>query len=305
MRRGGVLAIRTAVVFAVLAGTAPLWASAAGLGARPLPPAGRMVTIATGARINVFDEGSGPTVVLVHGLPGSAHDWATLPSLLVRAGFRVIRYDRVGYGHSDRRPPDGRYGLDANAEELRGLVTALDLDAPILAGWSYGGGVVLRAAADTAGNVSGVVAVGSLGPTTRMSAPPSFIEPVQRWGIASALPVRVGLSVLGPRFFGRPVPPGWRDHALAVVSAPGVLHTWMSEARSTDVGALRLERIRAPVRLLHGSADLISPLSVAIDLERRLPGSHLTVVPDGSHMLPNTHPEIVVETVRDLRLRHE
>jgi non-heme chloroperoxidase len=302
MRRSRALAIGTAIALGVFLATAPLWASAMRLGAPPLPPAGRMVTITGGTRINVFDEGRGPAVVLVHGLPGSAHDWAPLPEMLVRAGFRVIRYDRVGYGRSDRRTNDGRYGLDMNAEDLHGLVTALALESPLLAGWSYGGGVVLRAAADHARNVGGVLLLGSLGPATRMVAPPAFIEPVQRWGIASALPVRVGLAVMGARFFGGPPPAGWSDHALSVVSAPGVLHTWMSEARSTDVGALRLDRVTAPVRLLHGSEDRVSPLSVAVDLERRLPRSRLTIVAGGSHMLPNTHAALVVEAVHELRL---
>src|SRR5678816_2391268 len=84
----------------------PFVAGPLGLGAAPLPPAGTAVTLPGGYRVNVLDEGTGPAVLLIHGLPGSAYDWEPLPTLLQAAGCRVIRYDRVGYGHSDRRRDD-------------------------------------------------------------------------------------------------------------------------------------------------------------------------------------------------------
>ena len=79
---------------------APFWSPLVGLGPRPLPPPGRFVSVG-GYRINVIDEGRGAPVVLVHGLPGSAYDWSPLPQRLLAAGFRVIRYDRVGYQNQD------------------------------------------------------------------------------------------------------------------------------------------------------------------------------------------------------------
>jgi len=47
------------------------------------------------------------------------------------------------------------------------------------------------------------------------------------------------------------------------------------------------------VSVVHGAADAISPVAVAQDLRQRLPAAHVVMVPDGSHMLPNTHPEPV------------
>jgi hypothetical protein len=114
---------------AVILLTAPLWAPRLALGAGPLPPRGARVAIARGYGINVLDEGVGPPVVLVHGLPGSAYDWRPLPEQLVAAGFRVIRYDRVGYGHSDRRTEGERHSIERNAGELLELL-------PALGGWN-------------------------------------------------------------------------------------------------------------------------------------------------------------------------
>src|SRR4030095_3730611 len=144
---------RRVVVGTVLAllgalATAPLWSPAIGFGPSPLPAGGTAVTIASGYRIIVIDEGAGQVVMLIHGLPGSAYDWDPLPEQLVAAGFRVVRYDRVGYGHSDRRANDGEHRIEVNAAEVMALASALRLEAPLLVGWSYGGGVALRAAAD-------------------------------------------------------------------------------------------------------------------------------------------------------------
>jgi len=286
--------------------TAPLWSPAIGLGPSALPAGGAAVMIASGYRINVVDEGAGPAVMLIHGLPGSAHDWDPLPKQLVAAGFRVVRYDRVGYGHSDRRANDGEHRLEVNAAELMGLVSALRLESPILVGWSYGGGVALRAAADDPGRVAALLLVGSMGPSTDMGGLPAVgrvVEPLRRWGIASGFPARLGIRLFGRTFFSGAFPESWTDHALAVVASPGALHTWTVEAVHTDPGAIRPERVRVPVTIVHGSLDRIAPLATADDLHRRLRTSELVTVAGGSHMLPNTHAALIVEKVRELDAR--
>ena len=63
-----------------------------------LPAPGIQVTVREGAAVNALDTGNGQPVVLVHGLPGSAYDWRHLTAELVNADFRVIAYDRLGYG---------------------------------------------------------------------------------------------------------------------------------------------------------------------------------------------------------------
>ena len=146
-RMAQVLGLILLSVVIVLA-TAPLWAPRVGLGLPLPPPPGTVVPIPGGHRLNVIDEGSGPSVVLVHGLPGSAHDWRPLPEQLIAAGFRVIRYDRVGYGHSSRRRAGESHAIDSNATDVLQLIAALQLDAPVLVGWSYGGAVAQRASAE-------------------------------------------------------------------------------------------------------------------------------------------------------------
>jgi non-heme chloroperoxidase len=287
---------------AILAG-APLWAPRVGLGPPPLPAAGQRISLPSGYHLNVIDEGTGAAVILVHGLPGSAYDWQPLPERLRAAGFRVIRYDRVGYGHSDRRRTDGEHHLDANARELLELIAMLELHSPIVAGWSYGGGVALRAAAESPSAIGAIGLIGSIGPTTTMGSPrvKRVLEPVRRWALASGLPARAVIRLLGPIFFsGGAVPAWWPSHALAVIAAPGALHTWHMEETYSDASRLVPERIGVPTVIIHGTADNNVAPATAGELHGRIRGSRLLQVEGGSHMLPNTHAELVVQALKEL-----
>jgi len=282
---------------------APAWAPLVGLAPRPLPPAGRLVRVG-GHRVNVLDEGRGLPVVLVHGLPGSAYDWSPFSQRLLDAGFRVIRYDRVGYGHSDRRARDAAHTLDANAAELLDLLTAVGAESPLLVGWSYGGGVALMAARQDRSAIGGVVLVGSIGPTTTKDWPlPDFVEWPRRWAVSAGFPARTAAALFGRRVFNGAPPAGWADHAVSLLAAPGVIHSWMMEANQMDVTSLHPHDVDVPTTIVQGDADVLSPMDVATTLHRAIPSSSLVAVSGGTHMLPNTHADLLVNQVRMLASR--
>ncbi|MEK7271106.1 MAG: alpha/beta hydrolase [Planctomycetota bacterium] len=109
----------------------------------PLPP-GRMVE-ANGRNLFVYQEGAGPTVVLLHGLGDSSIGWQFVAPSLVTAGYRVIVWDALGAGRSDK-PSDGDYGIPAHAERLVKVLDALDAPQATLVGHSLGGSVALLVA---------------------------------------------------------------------------------------------------------------------------------------------------------------
>src|SRR5438309_8145757 len=88
------------------------------------------------------DHGSGKPVVLVHGWPLSGASWEKQVTDLLRAGHRVITYDRRGFGQSSK--PSTGYDYDTFTEDLHKLVTQLDLRDFALVGFSMGGGEVAR-----------------------------------------------------------------------------------------------------------------------------------------------------------------
>jgi pimeloyl-ACP methyl ester carboxylesterase len=94
-------------------------------------------------KVHVEDTGGpGRPVVLIHGWPLSGQSWAPQVPALSAAGYRVVRYDRRGFGRSDK--PLTGYGYDTLADDLDGVLTELDLHDVTLVGFSMGGGEVAR-----------------------------------------------------------------------------------------------------------------------------------------------------------------
>jgi pimeloyl-ACP methyl ester carboxylesterase len=104
------------------------------------------VTVGTenGDPIEIYyeDHGSGRPVVLIHGYPLNSDSWERQERALLGAGYRVIRYDRRGFGSSSR--PTIGYDYDTFASDLNALLEQLGLDDVILAGFSMGTGEVTR-----------------------------------------------------------------------------------------------------------------------------------------------------------------
>ena len=89
-----------------------------------------------------YEQGQGKPVVLIHGWPLSHRMWESQITALAEAGYRVIAYDRRGFGQSGR--PTAGYDYDTFAADLNDLINQLDLSDVALAGFSMGGGEVAR-----------------------------------------------------------------------------------------------------------------------------------------------------------------
>jgi len=88
------------------------------------------------------DHGTGQPVVLIHGFPLDGHSWERQATVLLDAGYRVIAYDRRGFGQSSQ--PTIGYDYDTFAADLSALMEQLDLSDVVLAGFSMGSGEVTR-----------------------------------------------------------------------------------------------------------------------------------------------------------------
>ncbi|MCW2867046.1 MAG: bromoperoxidase, partial [Marmoricola sp.] len=80
---------------------------------------------ANGITLNYTDSGQGRPVVLIHGWPLSGASWSEQVPALTDAGYRVITYDRRGFGDSDK--PGSGYDYDTFAADLAGVLEGLDL----------------------------------------------------------------------------------------------------------------------------------------------------------------------------------
>src|SRR6476646_3515663 len=112
------------------------------------PERAHMSTITVGQEntddIDIYyeDHGTGQPVVLIHGYPLNGHSWERQERVLLQAGYRVITYDRRGFGESSQ--PSVGYDYDTFATDLHTLLKELDLRDAVIAGFSMGGGEVAR-----------------------------------------------------------------------------------------------------------------------------------------------------------------
>ena len=267
-----------------------------------LPEPGRRADVGGGVCVNLLDHGAGPTLVLIHGISSNAYDWRLSIEALAKRGFRVLAYDRVGYGRSDARS-DGRFTFDENAAELLALLEAEELQDATVVGWSYGGGVAVRAALRDSSRIGRLVLVGSAGPLDDPPRPPLiarilFSRPVRTW-IRWVPPVRAGLRRMGSdfSFSGQNYPEWWLAQVDANFGRPNTERTYYSEAAQLDVSGIDPASIERPILIVHGTDDRITPLAIAQGLHHQAKDSELVLVEGGSHMLPVTHAERLAEQI--------
>jgi len=298
MRR--VLLVLVILLVAVVA-LPPAWYAVFPPEAPPMPAAGRRIDVGDGLAVNAVDRGSGPAVVMVHGLPGSGYDWAPLTDAIAARGRRAIAYDRMGYGRSDGRR-DGDFTVDANANDLVGLLESEDLRDVTVVGWSYGGPISLMAAGRAPDRVGRVVLIGSGGPSSDTDAPPSipfFFRPLMIYvGLVPPIGVAMMQGSSAQAFSDGPQPDWWLPQLGANFAMPNTRYTYREEiaaiGASSDMG---LENLPQPVLLLHGSDDRLAPLAIGEYLDSHLKRSELIVIENGSHMLPITHTDLLASRI--------
>lgn len=142
--------------------------------ARQVAP-GQFVELADGqTHYELAGPESGQVVILVHGFSVPYYIWDTTFKALVRAGFRVVRYDIFGRGYSDR--PDIEYDGALFERQIIDLIYALDLNSPIdLIGLSMGGAVTMRFAANNPEWVRKIVLVDPMHQTSSAPLLPKWI----------------------------------------------------------------------------------------------------------------------------------
>ncbi|MCK6502667.1 alpha/beta hydrolase [Myxococcota bacterium] len=129
----------------------------------PLPPSDppRQHFDLDGLRLAFTDEGEGPAVLALHGLPGSVRDWRWLAPVLVEGGLRVVRLDLPGFGESAAALAPAR--VPALAAVALRAATALGLERPWILGHSFGGAFAVEAARQGGDRVGGLALLASVG----------------------------------------------------------------------------------------------------------------------------------------------
>ncbi len=249
--------------------------------------------------LHYTDHGAGRPVVLIHGWPLSGASWEAQEEVLVEAGYRVIAYDRRGFGRSSQ--PWTGYDYDTFTADLRALLEHLDLTDVTLVGFSMGGGEVARYAARHGGE-------GRLRSIVLAAAVPPYLHKSDDnpdGGLDDATIEAFRAGVRGDRlafleqftttFFSAngelEVSEDQRLHAKAIAagaSPKGTLDCITAFGRTDFRGDVAA--ITVPALVVHGDADAIVPFEVSGKRSAAaLPGAELVLIEGGPHGLNASH----------------
>ena len=248
------------------------------------------------------DHGSGQPIVLIHGYPLSGASWEKQVPVLLDAGFRVITYDRRGFGKSSQ--PTVGYNYDTFAEDLHKLVTQLKLRDFTLVGFSMGGGEVARYFGKYGSkDVSKAVIISGVPPYLLKTADnPEGVDGSVFAGIEKAVAAdRYAFFTgffqnfyntdvfLGKRVSEQAVQSSWNIAAGASATASlACVPTWHEDFRED------LARIDVPTLVIQGDADRILPITATgLRTAKLIKGARHFIVKDGPHCITWTHAEEV------------
>ena len=255
--------------------------------------------------------GSGPALLLIHGIGEDSTTWEPVHAKLAQR-FTVIAPDLLGHGESDK--PRADYSLAAFANGMRDLLAVLDIDRVTVVGHSLGGGIAMQFAYQYPQLVERLVLVGSGGITKdvifplRLVAMPMGSEALAMLrvpGAAAALQLfgRTAGTVLGFTRLARDLPEGTR--VLARLREPAALSAFTQTLRAVVDG--RGQKISVldrsyllqsmPVQLIWGEDDLVIPVSHARIAHEAIPNSRLEIFKNSGHMPYQDQPDRFVEII--------
>jgi pimeloyl-ACP methyl ester carboxylesterase len=248
--------------------------------------------------LHYVDQGSGQPIVLIHGYPLSWRAWEKQIPMLIQLGYRVIAYDRRGFGDSSK--PFVGYDYDTFTEDLHTLIEGLGLKQFTLMGHSMGGGELARyTARHGAGKVEKLIFLAGVPPCLLKSADnPEGVDASVFDGISKQVAADRPAFFAGffQQFYNVDHLGGKRisEHDLqadwhtAVHAGPraalACVDSWGTDFRND------LKQINVPALVIQGDEDRIVPLkSSGQRMPASLKGSRLEVIKGAPHGLAWTH----------------
>ncbi|ANW64412.1 MULTISPECIES: alpha/beta fold hydrolase [Mycolicibacterium] len=256
--------------------------------------------------------GSGPALLLIHGIGDNSTTWASVQAKLAQR-FTVIAPDLLGHGQSDK--PRADYSVAAYANGMRDLLGVLDIERVTVVGHSLGGGVAMQFAYQFPQLVERLILVGAGGVThdvniaLRAASLPLGGEALALLRLPLVLPAvqvagKVAGSLLGNTSLGRELPhvlrilrdlpeptasSAFTRTLRAVVDWRGQVVTMLDRCYLTE---------SVPVQLIWGDRDVVIPVSHARMAHAAMPGSELEIFAGSGHFPFHDDPDRFVEVVQ-------
>jgi pimeloyl-ACP methyl ester carboxylesterase len=276
---------------------------------KALPPRGQFVEVA-GARIHYLDKGSGPAIVILHGLGGQMGNFTYALLERLTDEFRVILMDRPGSGYSTRaHGATGR--LTEQAAIVAEFIRKLGLDRPLLVGHSLGGAIALGVALNYPEAVKGLALIAPLthlqelvpAPFRALDIKSNFLRWLVAWTVATPIGIRRGKAILDSIFSPEAAPEDFPIRAGGILGLrPRSFYNTSSDMRAVnpDLGEMvgRYPSLQVPVRILYGTGDEVlshQKHGEAMKAESSMVSLELV---EGGHMLPITAPDVTAKFIK-------
>ena len=273
---------------------------------RENPPTGRFITV-KGVRLHYVDQGAGMPLVLLHGNGMMIQDFQSSGLIdLAAKKYRVIAFDRPGYGHSDR-PRSTIWTPEAQANLIKAALTKIGVSRAVVLGHSWGALVAVALALKYPQSVQSLVlASGYYYPTVRADTPilsaPSVpvLGDVVRYTVSPILSRLTWRLMLRKLFGPNPVPSKFEGFPKEMAFRPSQIRAGAAEAALMIPSVYNLQgayvKLQMPVAIVVGSADRFVEPAQSVHLHRDISQSTLHRVASG-HMVHQTATAHVMSTI--------
>lgn len=258
--------------------------------------------IVDGVRLAYRDRGSGEPVVFLHGTPSHSFIWREVVPEIERAGHRVVLFDLLGYGRSER-PLTRDTSVRGQVDVLQALLQHLGIDRFSLVAHDIGGAIAQLLATAAPERVHRLMLIDTVSYDSWPSDTWQAIirDHLQNYAAMPAdefeamLTRQLRMTVANPdRMSGQVLEAYLAPHRSALGRASFFEHQVRHyDSSPTQQVVPALARLTMPVRLLWGAQDTWQPLTYAKRLTADIPGSELVVIDNGGHFLMEDQPQRV------------
>ncbi|MEM9581433.1 MAG: alpha/beta hydrolase [Pseudomonadota bacterium] len=259
------------------------------------PPEGQIIKV-DGRDVHVVVRGQGPDVVLIHGASGSTRDMTFQLAGALEDRYRVIIFDRPGFGYTPRLHHAGAT-LSEQAALLSAAAQQLGADTPIVMGQSYGGAVALAWAVNHPDRLSALVPVSAASNPWTTPLDPLYRVTSSWWGGAIVVPLITAWvpkayvqGVIASIFEPQAAPDGYAAHFGPEMTLRRMTMIANARQRANLLDEIKAQvdayrDITVPTEIIHGTADTIVGIPIHSEpLSRQIPNAVFTRLDGIGHM---------------------
>jgi len=258
------------------------------------PALGEFVMVGE-TRIHYLRQGSGPTVILLHGAGGNLRDFTMGLMAKLTPNYTVLTFDRPGHGFTDTLHNRGESPAE-QADVLQAAAKKLGVTQAIIGGYSYGGAVALAWALDYPEMAKGLLLMSAV--SNPWKKPPSYMYalaageitgPIFATGLSAFAPKSIIEDTLNSLFYPQKMPINYAEGLGVGLSirkmtlrANGLqVHTLLPHIIAQ---AKRYKELKLPIEIIHGGQDTTVPAKIHGQvLAQQLPHAQMTFMPKLGH----------------------